>query len=242
MVSVLDMGSVTPQVAARLRQWPVGGAARVRGSWLGRLDGGDVGFRFSRGTVERDIDAAALLSHTPLTYAPPPPIDASSPHGAELERRRRLAVATGPFRGGGIRFGADSANVVTRSSEAARGGSRWTTGETRIGAAREGVLGRPRTRGRGLVRASGCGCRQVAHRTGHRRSAPDSPGVRVRSSPHLRRERRRPAAKSASGAGSSDLERRLRTALVMTGRGVSWFQLGLAFPPALLFQSRPFLP
>ena len=33
VVSVLYMGSVTPQVAARLRQWPVGGAARFRVSW-----------------------------------------------------------------------------------------------------------------------------------------------------------------------------------------------------------------
>lgn len=112
VVSVLDMGSVTPQVAARLRQWPVGVAASVRGSWLDRLDGGEVGFRFSRGTLERDIDAVALLSHTRLTYAPPPPIDASSPYGAEFERRRRLAVATGPFRGGGIRFEADQAGLL----------------------------------------------------------------------------------------------------------------------------------
>lgn len=117
VVSVLDMGSVTPQVAARLRQWPVGGTARVRGSWLSRLDARDVGFRFSRGTVERDIDALALLSHMPLKYAPPPPIDASSPYGAELERRRRLAVATGSFRGGGIRFGADEATLLPEAQK-----------------------------------------------------------------------------------------------------------------------------
>lgn len=117
VVSVLDVGRVIPQVAARLRQWPPGVAASVRGSWLGRLDVGDVGFRFSRGTVEQDIDAVALLSHTPLTYAAPPPIDASSPYGAELQRRRRLAVATGPFRGGEIRFGLDQATLLPEAQK-----------------------------------------------------------------------------------------------------------------------------
>jgi outer membrane protein OmpA-like peptidoglycan-associated protein len=117
VVSVLDIGEVAPDVAARLRHWPAGGAARVGGSWLGGLDGKEVGFRFSRGTLEQDVDAVALLSHRPLTYAPAPGSDANSPYGAELERRRRLAVATGPFRAGEIRFGADQ---ETLSPEAQR--------------------------------------------------------------------------------------------------------------------------
>ena len=117
VVSVLDMGSVTPQVAARLRQWPPGSATSVRGSWLGRLDVEDIGFRFSRSTVEQDIDAVALLSHTPLTYAPPPPIDANSAYGAELERRRRLAAATGPFRGGEIRFGVNQGELLPEAQK-----------------------------------------------------------------------------------------------------------------------------
>jgi outer membrane protein OmpA-like peptidoglycan-associated protein len=127
VVSVLDMGRVTPQVAARLRQWPEGAAASVRGSWLGGLGAKDAGFRFSRGTLEQDIDAVALLSHTPLTYVPPPPIDASSPYGAELERRRRLAVATGPFRGGEIRFAADQATLLPEAEKPLEGvfGELW---------------------------------------------------------------------------------------------------------------------
>ncbi|MGH9373768.1 MAG: hypothetical protein ACRD15_19785, partial [Vicinamibacterales bacterium] len=55
----------------------------------------------------RTSTAVALLSHTPLAVRPPPAIDASSPYGADLERRRRSAAATGAFRGGGIRFDPD---------------------------------------------------------------------------------------------------------------------------------------
>jgi outer membrane protein OmpA-like peptidoglycan-associated protein len=109
VVSVIDIGGTRPDVATRLRQWPAGTAATVRGTWLGQLDSKDIGFRFSRGTVEQDIDAAALLSHTPLTYGAPPVIDASTPYGAELARRRRVAAATLPFRGGEIRFEPDEA-------------------------------------------------------------------------------------------------------------------------------------
>jgi outer membrane protein OmpA-like peptidoglycan-associated protein len=104
VVSVFDVGAVTPQAAARLREWPAGIATGVRESWLEQLTAAEIGFRFSSGTVGQDIDAVALLSHSPLIYAPPPPVDPASPYGAELERRRRLAAATVPFRGGRIRF------------------------------------------------------------------------------------------------------------------------------------------
>jgi outer membrane protein OmpA-like peptidoglycan-associated protein len=117
VVSVLDIGGVTPRVAERLRQWPAGVATGVRGSWLDQLDAADIGFRFSRSTVGRDIDAVALLSHTPLTYAPPPPLDRRSPYGAELERRRHLAAATVPFRGGRIRFELDRASLLPDAQE-----------------------------------------------------------------------------------------------------------------------------
>lgn len=112
VVSVLDIGVVAPDVATRLRQWPAGSAVRVGGSWLGGLDAREVGFRFSRGTLDRDVDAVALLSQAPLTYAPAPGVDPGSPYGAELERRRRLANATGPFRGGEIRFGSDQETLL----------------------------------------------------------------------------------------------------------------------------------
>jgi hypothetical protein len=74
VVSVLDIGQVTPRVATALRTWRPGVAASVHGTWLGGLDVSDIGFRFSRGRVDQDVDAVALLSDTPLTYAPPPPI------------------------------------------------------------------------------------------------------------------------------------------------------------------------
>jgi outer membrane protein OmpA-like peptidoglycan-associated protein len=107
VVSVLDVGGVAPEIAPRLLEWPRGSAGAVRGTWLGRLDAADIGFGFSTGTVEEDVDALVLLSHTPLAYAPPPPIDPLSPYGTELRRRRQLGMATGPFRGGGIRFKAN---------------------------------------------------------------------------------------------------------------------------------------
>jgi outer membrane protein OmpA-like peptidoglycan-associated protein len=117
VVSVLDIGAVTPAVAARLREWPPGSAAAVRGTWLGQLDVKAIGFRLSRGTVEQDVDALALLSAAPLSYQPPPAIDGTSPYGAELERRRRLAVATGAFRGGEIRFAASHAALLPAARE-----------------------------------------------------------------------------------------------------------------------------
>ena len=117
VVSVLDIGAVTPTVAARLRDWSPGTAASVRGTWLGQLDVKEVGFRFSRGIVEQDIDAAALLSETPLTYAGPPAIDPTSRYGAELERRRHLATATGAFRGAEIRFATDRATLLPAAQE-----------------------------------------------------------------------------------------------------------------------------
>jgi outer membrane protein OmpA-like peptidoglycan-associated protein len=118
VVSVLDIGGVTPQVASRLREWRAGVAVLVRGSWLDPLAATDIGFRFSSGTVGRDIDAVALLSHSPLTYAPPPPVDLTTPYGAELERRRRLAAATVPFRGGRIRFELDRTALMSGAETA----------------------------------------------------------------------------------------------------------------------------
>jgi outer membrane protein OmpA-like peptidoglycan-associated protein len=112
VVSIFDIGAVPLQVAERLREWPAGIATGVRGSWLDRLVAADIGFRFASGTVGEDIDAVALLSHSPLAYAPPPPVDPASPYGAELERRRRLAAATVPFRGGRIRFELDRTTLV----------------------------------------------------------------------------------------------------------------------------------
>jgi outer membrane protein OmpA-like peptidoglycan-associated protein len=117
VVSILDIGAVAPGVAARLREWSPGSVAAVRGTWLAQLDVKAIGFRLSTGTVEQDVDALALLSATPLSYQPPPAIDASSPYGAELERRRRLAAATGAFRGAEIRFAASQAALLPAARE-----------------------------------------------------------------------------------------------------------------------------
>jgi outer membrane protein OmpA-like peptidoglycan-associated protein len=117
VVSVLDMGGVTPAVATRLRDWSPGVAATIRGTWLGRMDVKEVGFRFSRGALEQDVDALALLTHSALAYAPPPTIDRRTSYGAELERRRRLAAATGPFRGGEIRFAHDQPTLLPEARE-----------------------------------------------------------------------------------------------------------------------------
>ena len=75
VVSVLDVGSVTPAVAARLRESPPGVAMTVRDTWLGRLDVKEIGFRLSRGIVEQDVDAVVLLSHVALEYQPAPSIE-----------------------------------------------------------------------------------------------------------------------------------------------------------------------
>ena len=118
VVSVFDIGAVPPQPAARLREWPAGVARGIRGSWLDQLSAAEIGFRFSSGTVGQDIDALALPSHSPLTYAPPPAVDPTSPYGAELERRRRLAAATVAFRGGRIRFEADRTALLSSAQAA----------------------------------------------------------------------------------------------------------------------------
>ena len=113
VVSVLDIGAVAPAVATRLKAWGPGSAAAVRGTWLGQLDVAEIGFRLSRGTVEQDVDALAILSAAPLSFQPPPAFDETSPYGAEMQRRRRLAAATGAFRGGEIRFAANEAAVLS---------------------------------------------------------------------------------------------------------------------------------
>jgi outer membrane protein OmpA-like peptidoglycan-associated protein len=115
VVSIVDMATVEPSVAARLRTWPVPSAASVRGTWLGRSDVRTVGSRFSVGLVEDDIDAALYLSASPLVLQPPPSVVPSS-IAAELGRRRRLARETMPFRGAQIRFEV-SAPTLTSSSE-----------------------------------------------------------------------------------------------------------------------------
>jgi len=104
VVSVVDVGTMEPAIALRLRSWPIPSAASVRGTWLGHLDVGQLGAHFSRGHVEEDVDAVAYLSSSPLTFQAAPSLSDSSPRRDEMMRRRSLAEATLAFRGAKIRF------------------------------------------------------------------------------------------------------------------------------------------
>ena len=117
VASVVDVGQVAPSVASRFREWPVGSAATVDGTWLAEADVKDLGFRFSKGSVKEDVDALVLLSHAPLVYEPPPHIPATTPYGAELARRQQLATATQPFRGFSIRFAPDTETLLPDAQE-----------------------------------------------------------------------------------------------------------------------------
>jgi outer membrane protein OmpA-like peptidoglycan-associated protein len=117
VVQSIDSGRVSPAVSARLTTWPSGSAAPVRGTWLGRLDVRDIGHHLSRGIVEDDLDAVLFWdptsSSTGQVWS-----DGRAPIGTELRRRQQLAVATLPFRGGKIRFEADTASLGAGSEAA----------------------------------------------------------------------------------------------------------------------------
>jgi outer membrane protein OmpA-like peptidoglycan-associated protein len=103
IVSVLDVARVDPSVAARLERWSAPAAASVRGTWLGKVPVQQVGFTLSRpGSLEDDVDAVAVLGSAPPRQESSPPLESASHR--ELARRRALAQATLPFRGGRIRF------------------------------------------------------------------------------------------------------------------------------------------
>jgi outer membrane protein OmpA-like peptidoglycan-associated protein len=114
VVGTLDVGQVQPKVAAAVRGWPTPSVIEVRDTWLGRSDVAAIGFAFSRGRVQDDVDALLLMSAAPLVMQPPPVIDAVMLD--EFERRRRLAAATAPFRGGLIRFEPDGTGLTPESS------------------------------------------------------------------------------------------------------------------------------
>ncbi len=104
VVSVVDVGAMEPSVASRLRSWDVPSAASIKGTWLGRVDVSQVGWRFSRGHIEDDVDAVAYLSPSPLMFQPAPSMSDSSPRRDEMMRRHSLAESTLAFRGARIRF------------------------------------------------------------------------------------------------------------------------------------------
>src|SRR5207237_9284860 len=78
-------------------------------------DNGWVGFGFSRGVVEDDVDVVLLLSSAPPRQDEPPALTSS--YGRELARRRALHQATLPFRGAKIRFEESRAAFATDADE-----------------------------------------------------------------------------------------------------------------------------
>jgi outer membrane protein OmpA-like peptidoglycan-associated protein len=114
VVAALNPARVEPVVAMAMSAWPIPSAATVRGTWVGRSDVQTLGFTFSRGLVQDDVDALLALSTAPLVSDPAPDVDESA--NGELQRRRRLAQATLPFRGGLIRFEANTTQLTASSS------------------------------------------------------------------------------------------------------------------------------
>lgn len=117
VVHSVDPNQVSASVSARLKPWPALSAAPIRHTWLGRMDVREIGHRLSRGIVEDDVDAVLLWD---VTSSPTenPPRDAGAPVSLELRRRQQLAQATLPFRGGMIRFEADTASFTGKSQSA----------------------------------------------------------------------------------------------------------------------------
>jgi outer membrane protein OmpA-like peptidoglycan-associated protein len=114
VVSALDAGKVEPAVAAAMSAWPIPSVAPVRGTRVGQSDVRMIGFTLSRGLIQDDVDALLALSTAPLVSDPAPQVDESA--NRELQRRRRLAQATLPFRGGLIRFEANTTQLTASSS------------------------------------------------------------------------------------------------------------------------------
>jgi len=117
VIQPVNLSTVKPDVAARLRQWPTPSVLEVRGTWFGGVDVRDIGFFLSRGRVEEDFDVLLHLSAQPFKSVPVQ-IEPSSPYGRELKRRQDLAQATLPFRGGKIRFDQGSVHHNPASEQA----------------------------------------------------------------------------------------------------------------------------
>jgi outer membrane protein OmpA-like peptidoglycan-associated protein len=112
----LDRQDLEEPIVVTLGGWPVGKAASVRNTALGRLDGHAVGLRLSTGTVEQNLDAAVFWDSSRPDEGPR--INLRSPIGLELQRRQLLSETTTAFRGGRIRFGAETAAILPASESA----------------------------------------------------------------------------------------------------------------------------
>lgn len=114
VASAIEITRVKAPLAARIRAWPIPSAAEVRGTWLGLADVGEIGFDFSRGHVQEDVDVVLYLTAKGFSSVPFQ-IDPQSAFGIELCRRRKLAEETLPFRGAKIRFDQGSSRFTTAS-------------------------------------------------------------------------------------------------------------------------------
>jgi outer membrane protein OmpA-like peptidoglycan-associated protein len=117
VIQSVNLSSVKPQVAVRLRQWPTPSALEIRGTWLGSVDTRDVGFSLSRGPLEKDSDVLLHLSAQPFKTVPVA-VAPNSAYARELKRRQDLAEATLPFRGGKVRFDEGSEQPTPASEKA----------------------------------------------------------------------------------------------------------------------------
>ncbi len=117
VIHSVDFSQVSSAVASRLGTWPSLTVLPTRGTWLGRLDVRDIRHQLSRGIIRDDVDAVLFWdSHVSSEGSS---TDESGPAPSiELRRRQQLAAATLPFRGGKIRFEANSATLTTQSADA----------------------------------------------------------------------------------------------------------------------------
>ena len=116
VIQPVNLSSVKPDVAARLRQWPTPSVLELRGTWLGSVDTRDVGFFLSRGRLEDDSDVVLHLSAQPFKTVPVR-MEPNSSYARELKRRQDLAEATLPFRGGKVRFEQGSEHPTAASEK-----------------------------------------------------------------------------------------------------------------------------
>jgi outer membrane protein OmpA-like peptidoglycan-associated protein len=116
VVLAADRESVDEVVARKLGRWPVLMAAPVHDTWLGALDAVRVGLRLSTASVEQNIDALIFWGSARPDEGVR--IIPDSPFARELRRRQQLADATTAFRGGKIRFEAETASLVSASGPA----------------------------------------------------------------------------------------------------------------------------
>jgi outer membrane protein OmpA-like peptidoglycan-associated protein len=115
VVHSVNRDQVSPSVKASLGRWPAFFVSPVRDTWLGQLDVRELGHRLSRGIVQDDMDAVVFWESTSPPTDEPGRNDGVIDASRELRRRQQLADATLPFRGGKIRFEANSASLTAES-------------------------------------------------------------------------------------------------------------------------------